>query len=106
MASGVAVEGVNAVAGQNSKRAVSAAVVGDAAKVAEEGKTKDPSVLRCHLYVHIPGIATVLGKGAASGLGSALGGLGIGAIFDKLLYVSRMCSTCRVSNLLYRQRWW
>ncbi|KAJ7292958.1 hypothetical protein C8J57DRAFT_1703818 [Mycena rebaudengoi] len=84
VASGVAVEGVNAVAGQNSKRAVSAAVVGDAAKVAEEGKTKDPSVLRCHLYVHIPGIATVLGKGAASGLGSALGGLGIGAIFDKL----------------------
>jgi len=66
VASGVAVEGVNAVAGQNSKRAVSAAVVGDAAKVAEEG------------------IATVLGKGAASGLGSALGGLGIGAIFDKL----------------------
>lgn len=66
VASGVAVEGVNAVTGQDSKRAVSATVVGDVAKVAEEG------------------IATVLGKGAASGIGSALGGLGIGAIFSKL----------------------
>jgi hypothetical protein len=66
VASGAAVEGVNAVAGQSSKRGIPAAVVDDAAKVAE--KT----------------IGSVIGDGVASGIGSAVGGLGIGAIISKL----------------------
>ncbi|KAJ6575496.1 hypothetical protein B0H19DRAFT_1255045 [Mycena capillaripes] len=66
VASGVAVEGVNAVAGQDNKRGIPAAVVDDAAKVAE--KT----------------VGSVIGDGVASGVGSALGGLGIGAIISKL----------------------
>lgn len=64
-ASGVAVEGVNAATGQ-SKRGIPAAVVDDAAKVAEKG------------------IGSIIGNGAADGIGSALGGLGIGAIISKL----------------------
>ncbi|KAJ7492262.1 hypothetical protein FB451DRAFT_1217656 [Mycena latifolia] len=66
VASGAAVEGVNAAAGQSSKRGIPAAVVDDAAKVAE--KT----------------IGSVIGDGVASGIGSAVGGLGIGAIISKL----------------------
>lgn len=61
VASGVAVEGVNTVAGQR-RAAVPVAVVGAAEK----------------------GIAQVIGEGLTGGLGSALGGLGIGAILDKL----------------------
>ncbi|KAJ7511460.1 hypothetical protein B0H11DRAFT_1955184, partial [Mycena galericulata] len=64
-ASGVAVEGVNAIANA-TRRSVATTVVDDAAKVAEKG------------------IGSVLGNGAADGLGSALGGLGIGAIISKL----------------------
>jgi hypothetical protein len=68
VASGAAVEGVNAVAGQSSSKRASipAAVVDDAAKAAE--KT----------------IGSVIGDGVASGVGSAVGGLGIGAIISKL----------------------
>jgi len=68
VASGVAAEGVNAVAGQStSKRAsIPAAVVDDVAQAAE--KT----------------IGSVISDGAASGIGSALGGLGITAIISKL----------------------
>jgi len=64
-ASGVAVEGVNAIANA-TRRSVATTVVDDAAKVAEKG------------------LGSVLGNGAADGLGSALGGLGIGAIISKL----------------------
>ncbi|KAJ6601454.1 hypothetical protein DFH09DRAFT_564182 [Mycena vulgaris] len=67
VATGAAVEGVNGIAGKNSKRvSIPGEVVEDAAKVAE--KT----------------IGSVIGDGAASGIGSALGGLGIGAIISKL----------------------
>ncbi|KAJ7644858.1 hypothetical protein FB45DRAFT_1116764 [Roridomyces roridus] len=59
-ASGVAVEGVNAVAG---KRAVAGSVAGAAAK---------------------SGLGKTIGNGVADGLGSALGGLGIAAILGKL----------------------
>ncbi|KAJ7688668.1 hypothetical protein B0H17DRAFT_649504 [Mycena rosella] len=61
VASGVAVEGVNTAAGQR-RAAVPASVVTTAEK----------------------GIGSVISNGLASGLGSALGGLGIGAILDKL----------------------
>ncbi|KAJ7615405.1 hypothetical protein FB45DRAFT_1008346 [Roridomyces roridus] len=61
-ASGVAVEGVNAVAG----RSVAGTVAGDAAKAAEKGFGK------------------VIGNNIADGLGSALGGLGVTAILGKL----------------------
>ncbi|KAF7347520.1 hypothetical protein MVEN_01508200 [Mycena venus] len=64
-ASGVAVEGVNAATGQ-SKRGIPAAVVDDAAKAAEKG------------------LGSIIGNGVADGVGSALGGLGIGAIISKL----------------------
>ncbi|KAJ7613226.1 hypothetical protein FB45DRAFT_1113070, partial [Roridomyces roridus] len=62
VASGVAVEGVNAVAGK-SKRSVAGSVAGGAAK---------------------KGLGKVIGNGVADGLGTALGGLGITAILGKL----------------------
>ncbi|KAJ7609520.1 hypothetical protein FB45DRAFT_1010501 [Roridomyces roridus] len=62
VASGVAVEGVNAVAG----RSVAGTVAGDAAKAAETGFGK------------------VIGNNIADGLGSALGGLGVTAVLGKL----------------------
>lgn len=65
VASGVGAEAVNSATGQ-SRRGVPAAVVDDAAKAAEKG------------------ISSVIGDGLASGVGSALGGLGIGAIISKL----------------------
>ncbi|KAJ7474270.1 hypothetical protein FB451DRAFT_1174777 [Mycena latifolia] len=66
IANGAAVEGVNAAAGQSSKRGIPAAVVDDAAKVAR--KT----------------IGSVIGDGVASSIGHAVGDLGIGAIISKL----------------------
>ncbi|KAJ7204397.1 hypothetical protein GGX14DRAFT_569511 [Mycena pura] len=66
VASGVGAEAVNSATGQSSRRGVPAAVVDDAAKAAEKG------------------ISSVIGDGLASGVGSALGGLGIGAIISKL----------------------
>jgi len=75
VASGVAVEGVNAATGQSSKRSVATTVVDDAAKVAEKS------------------IGSVLGNGAADGLGSALGGLGITAILGKLFGSSSSSSS-------------
>jgi len=66
VASGVAVEGVNAATGQSKRAGIPTAVVDDAAKAAEKG------------------LASILGNGAADGLGSALGGLGVGAIISKL----------------------
>jgi len=81
VASGVAVEGVNAAAGQSSKRAsIPAAVVDDAAQAAE--KT----------------IGSVLGNGAADGIGSALGGLGIGAIVSKLFGSSDSSSSSTTTS--------
>ncbi|KAJ6471828.1 hypothetical protein C8R47DRAFT_1324888 [Mycena vitilis] len=66
-ASGVAVEGVNAAAGQSgSRRSVAGTVVDDAAKVAEKG------------------LGSVIGNGVADGVGTAVGGLGIGAVISKL----------------------
>ncbi|KAJ7724216.1 hypothetical protein B0H16DRAFT_1698738 [Mycena metata] len=67
LAGGAAAAGVNAAPGQTSnKRGIPAAVVEDGAAAAEKG------------------LASILGEGAAGGLGSALGGLGIGAIISKL----------------------
>ncbi|KAJ6615629.1 hypothetical protein B0H10DRAFT_2040330 [Mycena sp. CBHHK59/15] len=80
VASGVAVEGVNAVAGQR-RAGIPVAVVDDVAKVAEKG------------------LASVLGNGVASGLGSALGGLGIGAILDKLFGKSDAAAKRSFSDL-------
>ncbi|KAJ7626926.1 hypothetical protein FB45DRAFT_1004571 [Roridomyces roridus] len=82
VASGAAVEGVNAVAGQSSKRSVAGTVVGDAAKVAEKG------------------IGSVLGNGVADGLGSALGGLGISAVIGKLFGSSSDSSTASSKRAL------
>ncbi|KAJ7470922.1 hypothetical protein FB451DRAFT_1368098 [Mycena latifolia] len=65
VASGVAVEGVNSAAGQR-RASIPAAVVGDAAKAAEKG------------------LGSVISNGLTNGLGTALGGLGISAIADKL----------------------
>jgi len=65
VASGVGAEAVNSATGQN-RRGVPAAVIDDAAEAAEKG------------------ISSVIGDGLASGVGSALGGLGIGAIISKL----------------------
>jgi len=74
-ASGVAVEGVNAAAGQSSRRGIPAAVVDDAAKAAEKG------------------LSSIIGNGVADGVGSAVGGLGIGAIISKLFGSSDSSST-------------
>ncbi|KAJ6468609.1 hypothetical protein C8R47DRAFT_803050 [Mycena vitilis] len=66
-ASGVAVEGVNAVAGQSgSRRGLAGEAAADAAKAAEKG------------------LGSVIGNGVADGVGTAVGGLGIGAIISKL----------------------
>ncbi|KAJ7755001.1 hypothetical protein DFH07DRAFT_822502 [Mycena maculata] len=75
VASGAAVEGVNAVTGQSSKRSLATTVVDDAATAAEKS------------------IGSVIGNGAADGIGSALGGLGIGAIIDKLFGSSSSSSS-------------
>jgi hypothetical protein len=75
VASGVGAEAVNSATGQSSRRGVPAAVVDDAAKAAEKG------------------ISSVIGDGLASGVGSALGGLGIGAIVSKLFGNSDSSST-------------
>ncbi|KAJ7459035.1 hypothetical protein B0H11DRAFT_2060094 [Mycena galericulata] len=80
VASGVAVEGVNAATGQSSKRSVATTVVDDAAKVAEKS------------------IGSVLGNGAADGVGSALGGLGITAILGKLFGSSSSSSSTTSSK--------
>lgn len=75
VASGAAVEGVNAATGQSSKRSVGAAVVDDAAKAAEKS------------------IGSVISNGAVDGVGSALGGLGISAIIGKLFGSSSSSSS-------------
>jgi hypothetical protein len=77
VASGVGAEAVNSATGQSSRRGVPAAVVDDAAKAAEKG------------------ISSVIGDGLASGVGSALGGLGIGAIVSKLFGNSDSSSSKR-----------
>jgi len=74
VASGVGAEAVNSATGQN-RRGVPAAVIDDAAEAAEKG------------------ISSVIGDGLASGVGSALGGLGIGAIISKLFGNSDSSST-------------
>ncbi|KAJ7732374.1 hypothetical protein DFH07DRAFT_968476 [Mycena maculata] len=66
VASGAAVEGVNAAAGQSSKHSVATMVVDDAAKAAEKS------------------ITSVISNGAAEGIGSALDGLGVGAAVTTL----------------------
>jgi len=79
-ASGVAVEGVNAAAGQSSKRSLPVSIIEDGAEAAEAT------------------ISSVIGKGAADGLGSALGGLGIGAIVSKLFGSSSSSSSSSTSK--------
>jgi hypothetical protein len=71
-ATGVAVEGVNAVAGQQ-RRGIPVSVVEDGVKAAEKG------------------IGSVIGDGLASGVGSAVGGLGIGAILSKFFGYGFQC---------------
>ncbi|KAF7348991.1 hypothetical protein MVEN_01420100 [Mycena venus] len=66
VASGVAVEGVNAVAGNQRRTSFPAGAVEGAAKAAEKG------------------IGSVIGDGLADGVGSAVGGLAIGGILGKL----------------------
>jgi len=80
VASGAAVEGVNAATGQSSKRSVGAAVVDDAAKAAEKS------------------IGSVISNGAVDGVGSALGGLGISAIIGKLFGSSDSSSSSTSSK--------
>ncbi|KAJ7681025.1 hypothetical protein DFH06DRAFT_1405901 [Mycena polygramma] len=67
-ASGAAIEGVNAAAGQSSRhrRGLASTVVDDAAQAAE----KD--------------VGSIIGNGVANGVGSAAAGLGVGAVIDKL----------------------
>ncbi|KAJ7642573.1 hypothetical protein DFH06DRAFT_603172 [Mycena polygramma] len=81
-ASGVAVEGVNAAAGQSgSRRSVAGTVVDDAAKAAEKG------------------LGSVIGNGVADGVGTAAGGLGIGAIISKLFGSSSSSSKRALEDL-------
>ncbi|KAJ7131676.1 hypothetical protein C8R43DRAFT_1110652 [Mycena crocata] len=77
-ASGVAIEGVNTVAGQ--RRGVPVGVASDAVKVAEKG------------------IGSVISNGVVGGIGSALGGLGIGAILEKLFGTNAKRSLAELSD--------
>jgi len=79
-ASGVAAAAVDGAAGQNNRRSLGATVVDDAAKAAEKG------------------LGSIIGNGVADGVGTAAGGLGIGAIISKLFGSSDSSSSSTTSS--------
>jgi len=79
-ASGVAAAAVDGAAGQNNRRSLGATVVDDAAKAAEKG------------------LGSIIGNGVADGVGTAAGGLGIGAIISKLFGSSDSSSSSTTTS--------
>jgi hypothetical protein len=79
-ASGVAAAAVDGAAGQSSRRSLGATVVDDAAAAAEKG------------------LGSIIGNGVADGLGTAAGGLGIGAIISKLFGSSSSSSSSTTTS--------